>query len=518
MIVLWLVLSLVAGGLLAWALGRLRPALARWVSLVVLLADLMVALGLWVAARAGGALGAGVVPGEGMTGGPGWTALDPGAWIDWFQAPWIPGLGISIHLAVDGLSLVLVVLTLVLGILAVLASWTEIQDRVGLFHLHLLWVLGGVVGVFSALDLFLFYFFWELMLIPMYFLIAVWGHEDRLRAAVKFFLFTQGGGFLMLLAILGLALVHQQSTGILTFDYVELLGTSMGPSTAMVLMLGFFVGFAVKLPVFGLHSWLPDAHTEAPTAGSVVLAGLLLKTGAYGLIRFALPLFPEASRAFAPVAAVLGTAGILYGALLALSQMDLKRLVAYTSVSHLGFVLLGIYAMNAMATEGAVFQMVTHGLSTGGLFIVVGILQERLHSRDLAKMGGFWEEMPRLGGLAMVLAMASLGLPGLGSFVAEFLVLAGSWPVFPVVTAVAVTGLVAAAIYALRIVQSVFHGKRHEANGRGREGARLPDLGGRELASLSAVAALLLWLGLFPQPVLESVRVAMQLLGGGGGP
>jgi NADH-quinone oxidoreductase subunit M len=218
------------------------------------------------------------------------------------------------------------------------------------------------------------------------------------------------------------------------------------------------------------------------------------------------------------VAAVLGTAGILYGALLAFSQMDLKRLVAYTSVSHLGFVLLGIYAMNAMATEGAVFQMVTHGLSTGGLFIVVGILQERLHSRDLAKMGGFWEEMPRLGGLAMVLAMASLGLPGLGSFVAEFLVLAGSWPVFPVVTAVAVTGLVAAAIYALRIVQSVFHGKRHEANGRGREGARLPDLGGRELASLSAVAALLLWLGLFPQPVLESVRVAMQLLGGGGGP
>ena len=319
MILLWLIGSLLVGGLVAWVAGRMRPVLARWISLVILLVDLAVAVILWISVRRGGGL-TGVLPAVGVGRGGSRPVLDPGAWIATVRAPWISGLGISFHLAVDGLALLLLVLTFLLGTLAVLSSWREIQERVGFFHLNLLWVLGGVVGVFSALDLFLFYFFWELMLIPMYLLIAIWGHEDRIRASVKFFLFTQGGGLLMLLAILGLAFVHYRSTGLLSFDYLDLLGTRLGPTTGFLLMLGFFVGFAVKLPVFGLHSWLPDAHTEAPTAGSVILAGLLLKTGAYGLFRFALPLFPAASRAFAPAAAVLGTAGILYGAWLAFSR------------------------------------------------------------------------------------------------------------------------------------------------------------------------------------------------------
>ena len=521
MILLWLLGTLLGGGVLAWIAGRRRPLLARGVSLAVLLADLVVGVVFWMRVRAGGSLGGGVTPGGSRAGdlaaeatslasggpGPG-SLLEPGTWLAHVRAPWVPELGVSIHLGVDGLGLLLVLLTLLLGVLAVLCSWREIEERVGLFHLNLLWVLAGVVGVFCALDLFLFYFFWELMLVPMYFLIGIWGHEDRIRASVKFFLFTQAGGLLMLLSILGLGLAHRESTGVLTFDYLALLGTPMLPSTAFLLMLGFFVGFAVKLPVFPLHSWLPDAHTEAPTAGSVILAGLLLKTGAYGLFRFALPLFPEASRAFAPVALTLGVAGILYGALLAFAQTDLKRLVAYTSVSHLGFVLVGVYSMNELAARGAVLQMVTHGLSTGGLFIVVGILHERLHTRDLGRMGGLWSGMPRLGGLAMVLVMASLGLPGLGNFVAEFLVLAGTWQTYPLVAAVAVVGLVMAAVYALRVIQGVFHGRKTAVGG-------LADVGLREAVVLGLLVVALFWMGLYPQPVLDLARMAFQVAGGG---
>ena len=262
--------------------------------------------------------------------------------------------GIHFHLALDGLSLLLLMLTFLLGIMSVLASWTEIQEAVGFFHLNLLWVLAGIAGVFLAMDLFLFYFAWELMLVPMYFLIAIWGHERRVYAAAKFFLFTQLSGLLMLIAILALYFAHHTATGIFTFEYADLLGTPLSSHAALWIMLGFFVAFAVKLPMFPLHTWLPDAHTEAPTAGSVVLAGLLLKTGAYGMLRFVMPLFPAAAHAFAPVAMVLAVIGILYGAILAFAQTDLKRLVAYTSVSHLGFVLLGIFAWNKLALQGAV--------------------------------------------------------------------------------------------------------------------------------------------------------------------
>ena len=343
MILAYLIIVAAAGGLLAWLVGCWSTIWPRWISLAALSIDLVWAAFFWTQQLSH-------------------PQAVVGPWLVELSLPWIPQFGISFHLAIDGLSLLLVLLTLLLGIMSVAASWTEIQDRVGFFHFNLMWVLAGILGVFLAMDLFLFYFFWELMLVPMYFLIAIWGHENRLYAAVKFFLFTQLSGLLMLLAILGLYFVHGRNTGVYTFDYTDLLGTAISPAPAMLLMLGFFMAFAVKLPVVPVHTWLPDAHTEAPTAGSVVLAGLLLKTGAYGMLRFVLPLFHASASSFAPIAMTLAVVGILYGALLAFAQTDLKRLVAYTSVSHMGFVLLGIFAWNELAFQGAVIQILCHGI------------------------------------------------------------------------------------------------------------------------------------------------------------
>ena len=326
MILVALIVILLAGGLLAWVLERWGAHWARWTAVVALGIDLILGLLLWVQH-------------QGRVG-----LVEPGAWLAAVQWPWIPQFGISVHLAIDGLSLLLVLLTFFLGLMAVAGSWSEVQTRVGFFHFNLLWVLAGIVGVFLALELVLVYFFWEMMLIPMYFLIIVWGHEHRVYAAVKFFLFTQLSGLLMLVAIVALYFIHGRQAGTFTFEYTDLLGTALSPRTAMLLLLGFVAAFAVKLPAVPVHTWLPDAHTEAPTAGSVVLAGLMLKTGAYGLLRFAVPLFPDAAFDLAPVAMVLAVVGILYGALLAFSQTDLKRMVAYTSVSHMGFVLLAVFA------------------------------------------------------------------------------------------------------------------------------------------------------------------------------
>ena len=324
MVLVWLILIPVAAGILAWIAARHSDRAPRWICLLGMGADLIIAASLWLRH-------------------PFEVAAVPAArWSEEINWEWIPVFGIRFHLALDGLSLTLLLLTFFLGIMAVLTSWTEIRQHVGFFHFNLMWVLAGVTGVFLAVDLFLFYLFWELMLVPMYFLIAIWGHERRTYAALKFFLFTQLSGLLMLAAILGLAILHQRATGLWSFDYQALLGLAITPSTATWLMLGFVVAFAVKLPAFPVHTWLPDAHTEAPTAGSLILAGLLLKTGAYGLIRFVLPIFPDAARQLAPTLMTLGVVGIIYGAILAMGQQDLKRLVAYTSVSHMGFVLLGI--------------------------------------------------------------------------------------------------------------------------------------------------------------------------------
>ncbi len=468
--------------LLIWATARLGSAPGRWIALLANLANLGLVLWLWLGLAAG--------------------TLQPQSdtWLLEWSVPWIPRLGISLTLGLDGLSLALLGLTALLGVTSVLSSWKGIQDRVAFFHVNLSLVLAGINGVFLALDMFLFAFFWELMLIPMYFLIDLWGHEGRHHAAIKFFLFTQIGGLLMFAAIIGLVVIHGVSTGVYTFDYTQLLGTELSPLAGMLLMLGFFAAFAVKLPAFPLHAWLPDAHTAAPTAGSVVLAGLLLKTGGYGLIRFVVPLFPQAAKQFAPVAMWLAVAGILYGGMMAFVQTDLKRLVAYTSVSHLGFVLLGVFAMNPRALSGAVIQMLSHGLSTGALFILVGALQDRMHTREISRMGGLWKQVPRAGAIAMVLTMALVGLPGLGNFIGEFLVLLGAYQVGVAFAAAAGFGLVVAMVYALRMMQLAFHGTP-------RETWNIPDLTVIEMTALLIMIIALVWLGLFPQ-------AALSILGG----
>lgn len=487
MILVLLIAVPVVIGLLAWLAGIYRSGLPRWVALGGLIFNLIVSLFLLM--QKTGPLTLGI----------------NGPWLVDINVPWIPRFGIQFHLAVDGLSLVLILLTNFLGIVSVACSWTEITEGTGFFFLNLLWTLAGIIGVFTALDLFLFYFFWELMMVPVFLLIAIWGHENRIYAAIKFFLFTQISGLLMLAAIVGLYVVHGSSTGSYTFDYSALLGGVMPPNTAMWLMLGFLFAFAVKLPAFPFHSWLPDAYTEAPTAGSVILAGLLSKTGAYGMLRFVVPLFPEAAKAFAPVAMILAVIAILYGALLAFSQTDLKRLVAYTSLSHMGFILLAVFSWNHLALQGAVMQIICHGLSIGALFILAGILQERLHTRDMNRMGGLWATVPRMGGMAMVFALASMGLPGMGNFIGEFLILFGTYPVSRPLTILAALGLVSATIYSLWIMQKAFHGAAIVKR-------QIHDLSKRETATLGIMVVLLLWLGLYPQPVFKTTRPALNHL------
>jgi NADH-quinone oxidoreductase subunit M len=480
MMLLFLIVILLVGGLLAWITGKHRPVLSRLISLTAVAIDFVIVLTISMQ--------------QGFYG--------KGSWLLEYHVEWIPLFGITFHLALDGLSLIMLMLTFFLGILAVLISWKEIDERVGFFHFNILWILSGIVGVFLSMDLFLFYFFWELMLVPMYFLIGIWGHENRVYASYKFFIYTQASGLLMFIAILALYFVHGGKTGVYTFDYEQLMGTSMSATTEMFIMGGFLAAFLVKLPVVPFHNWLPDAHTEAPTAGSLILAGLLLKTGAYGLLRFVVPLFPNASVGFAPIGMLLGVIGILYGAKLAYAQTDLKRLVAYTSVSHMGFVILGVFAFNELAYQGVVMQMIAHGISTGALFIMVGQLQERIHTRDITKMSGLWKQMPVMGGVCMIFSMASLGLPGLGNFIAEYLTLSGAFKANILFTCLASIGLVAATIYSLRIVQRVFHGKENPD-------WIITDLNVREKIISASLIIVIVWLGLMPNPVFDTARPAL---------
>lgn len=481
MILVWLIGLLMGGGLLALLAGRWNRTLPRWIALYTLLAGFIGLISFWVEHYK-------------------MIAIRPSSpWMIDFQQEWIPSFGISFHLAIDGLSLLLLVLTFFLGILAVLCSWKEVTERVGFFHFNLLWILAGISGVFMAMDLFLFYFFWEVMLIPMYFLIGIWGSKNREYAAYKFFIFTQASGLLMFLAILGLYFVHGKVSGVYTFNYFELLGTAISPEIAFWLMMGFMIAFVVKLPVVPFHSWLPDAHSEAPTAGSLLLAGLLLKTGAYGILRFVLPLFPEPARELAPWAMFLGVIGIIYGAILAYAQTDLKRLIAYTSVSHMGFVILGIFAFNELAFQGVVLQLITHAISTGALFIMAGMLKERTHTRDVDQMGGLWLPMPKMGAVATLFAMASLGLPGLGNFVAEFLLLLGAFRANVWFTVLATIGLIFSAIYSLRILQKVFLGPAKNL-------APVSDFSWREMITMAVLTLSIIWLGLYPQLVINTAK------------
>jgi NADH-quinone oxidoreductase subunit M len=479
MILIYLIIILLAGAFFAWFTGTRNPVWPRIISLSALSIDLIIIL-IFVLQK---------------------TSADK-EWAAEIKLNWIPAFGISLHLALDGLSLVMIILTFFLGLISVIISWKEIDTKVGFFHFNLLLILAGITGVFLSLDLFLFYFFWELMLVPMYFMIGIWGHENRTAASNKFFLYTQASGLLMFIAIISLYFVHGHSTGSYTFDYLQLLGTRMTASTELLIMLGFLAAFLVKLPVVPLHNWLPDAHTEAPTAGSLILAALLLKTGAYGLLRFIVPLFPSASVTFAPIGMLLGVVGILYGAKLAFAQTDLKRLVAYTSVSHMGFVILGVFSFNEIAYQGVVIQMIAHGISTGALFILVGQLYERIHTRDINKMGGLWEKAPFMGAVGLIFSMASLGLPGLGNFIAELLILIGAFKANILMSCLASLGLIAATIYSLRIVQKVFLGKENTD-------WKINDLTLREKAVSASLIIAIVWLGLFPKPVLDIAKPAI---------
>lgn len=492
MILPWLILIPFIGGLLCWQGERFSNTLPRWVALFTMLTVMVVGLWLWSTGNYQ------LAP----------TPSNSSQWALEYRAAWIPSFGINIHLALDGLSLQMVLLSSLLGVLSVLCSWKEIQNHIGFFHLNLMWILAGVLGVFLALDLFLFFFFWEMMLVPMFFLIALWGHKgsdgkSRIYAATKFFIYTQASGLLMLLAILGLVFANFSNTGVISFDYTTLLKAKLPESVQYILMLGFFIAFAVKLPIVPLHSWLPDAHAQAPTAGSVDLAGILLKTAAYGMLRFAVPMFPEASAHFAPIAMTLGLIGIFYGAALSFAQTDIKRLVAYSSVSHMGFVLIAIYSGNQMALQGALVVMLAHGLSASALFILCGQLYERVHTLDMGKMGGLWARIPSLPALSLFFAIASLGLPGTGNFVGEFLILMGLFKNWPVVSVIATFGLVVASVYSLIMIHRAYFGARQAET-------PMPGLDAREMTMVLTLAGLLVLLGVYPQPTLDTTITTMQ--------
>tara|TARA_B100001142_G_scaffold60818_1_gene59912 strand:- start:1442 stop:2941 length:1500 start_codon:yes stop_codon:yes gene_type:complete len=485
-ILVWLISILFVGGIIAWLSERINPAYPRIIALITVVLDLLLMLSV---------LG---------------SEPNAGGWIASVNAEWVPRFGISFYLALDGLSVLLILLTGFLGVIAIGSAWDEIKERAGFFYFNLLWTLAGVLGVFTALDLFLFFFFWEVMLIPMYFIIAIWGHENKNYAAMKFFIFTQVTGMLMLVSILMLAYFHLVQIGNLSFNYHDLLRIEMGNQIEMWVMLGFFVAFTTKLPSVPFHSWLPDAHSQAPTAGSVILAGILLKTGAYGLIRFAVPLFPEASLSFAPIAMTLAAISILYCAKVAFAQTDIKRLIAYTSVSHMGFVTLGIYAWNEQALQGAVMTMLAHGLSAAALFMLAGGLQHRIHTREMPDMGGFWVKVPRMAVVALFFSVAALGMPGLGNFVGEFLALLGAFQANIPITVISAFGLILASVYSLWVIQMIFHG---EYTDKKIDDSHLTDLNGREMFYFGAMMLGLVWMGMYPQSFLNlSQPVLVELL------
>jgi NADH-quinone oxidoreductase subunit M len=419
------------------------------------------------------------------------------------SAPWIPAFGITYHVGVDGISLLLVVLTGFLTPISLLSSWESVEKKTKEFTFFVLALEAAMIGVFLSLDLFLFYVFWDAMLIPMYFLIGIWGYDRRIYAALKFMLYTMAGSVLMLVAILGLGWLHSEATGSYSFDYAELLALKIAPVTQYWFFLAFAVAFAIKVPLFPFHTWLPDAHVEAPTAGSVILAGVLLKLGGYGFIRYALPLYPDAAQTWAPVIIVLSLIAIIYGAIVALVQPDLKKLVAYSSVSHMGFVTLGIFVFQQQALQGAILQMVNHGLITGALFLLVGVIYERTHDRTIAKMGGLAGRMPVYAAAFGFFVFASVGLPGLSGFVGEFLTLLGTFVANPWAAAVATFVVILAAGYLLWMYQRVVFGELSEfLTGLG---SHLTDMTRTEALTLVPLGALVVILGLFPGLVLGLV-------------
>jgi NADH-quinone oxidoreductase subunit M len=422
------------------------------------------------------------------------------------KIPWMPSLGVNYTLGVDGFSLWLVVLTTFLTPVILLASWHDIEKRVKQFLFFMLLLEWGMLGALVAVDLFLFFMFWELMLFPMAFVIGIWGGPRRRYAAVKFVLYTMAGSALMMVAMLYVVLRHAAATGAYSFDVISLYETPLSYTEQVLCFAAFAVAFMIKVPMVPLHTWLPDAHTEAPTGGSVDLAGVLLKMGAYGFLRFALPMFPAAAENAFPLIMILGVVGIIYGAMVAFPQPDMKRLVAYSSVSHLGFVMLGLYAFNSVGVTGGVLQMVNHGLSTGALFILVGYVYHRRHTRQIAEFGGLWAIVPAFSALFLVVTLSSIGLPGTNGFVGEFMILLGAFRAHPLAGALGTLGVVLGAGYMLTMYQKVIFGPVTNDENRS-----LRDLDWREIGAVAPVVVMILWIGLFPQPFLSRIEPTTQV-------
>jgi len=458
-----------------------KDSLVRWVALGVSLVTFAVTLVLW----------AGYDPAN-----PAFQFVE--------RAAWIPQFGIDYYVGIDGLSLMLLVLTGFLTPIALLSGWVSVEKKVKEYSIFMLLLEASMIGVFCALDVFLFYVFWDFVLIPMYFLIGIWGYDQRIYAAIKFILYTMAGSVLMLVAIIGLSWMHQQMTGEYSFDLLKLYDMQIPAANQYWLFLAFTIAFIIKVPLFPFHTWLPDAHVQAPTGGSVILAGVMLKMGGYGLIRFAFPLFPDAAMSFAPLLATLSVIAIVYGALVAMVQPDMKKLVAYSSVSHMGFVVLGIAAMNVQGVQGASYQMLAHGVSTGALFCIVGMLSDRRHTRQIAEFGGLKSVMPRLTAAMLIITLSSIGLPGMNGFIGEFLIMLGGFKWDPRFVVIAALGVILSAVYMLWMFQRVFYGKVTNDHNIG-----LPDLSLREWAIVGPLAAAAIAMGVFPNTFLKPMEPAV---------
>ena len=421
------------------------------------------------------------------------------------HAPWIPSIGAEYFLGVDGLSTLLILLTTMMGFIAVLSSWTAITERVKEYYIFLLVLQTGMLGAFMSLDFLLFFLFWEVMLVPMYFLIGIWGSANRLYSAIKFFLYTLLGSVVMLLGILALYFYNHSLTGVYTFDVTQFHKLAVPFNLQWWVFLAFFLGFAIKVPMFPFHTWLPDAHTDAPTAGSVILAAVLLKMGTYGFLRFSLPILPDASRHFVPMIVVLSIIGIVYGALVALAQKDWKRLVAYSSVSHMAMVMLGMFALNPVGITGSIVQQLNHGISTGALFLIVGIVYERRHTREISEYGGLSKVMPVYAAIFLIMTMSSIGLPALNGFIGEFLILQGVFVANKMWAAFAASGVVLGAAYMLYLYQRTMFGKIENPKNE-----HLLDLNHREFATFAPLLVLAVWMGLYPAPFLRRLESSVN--------
>ena len=462
--------------------NRQRENLIKWIANIFVGLGFLVSLPLWF-----------------------WYDSEDPSWQFVEQADWIPSIGAQYFLAVDGFSTLLILLTTLMGAIAVLSSWTAITMRVKEYYIFLLALQTGMLGAFMALDFLLFFLFWEVMLVPMYFLIAIWGSDNRLYSAIKFFLFTLVGSVVMLLGILAVYFYHYDVTGVYTFDITRFHELNIPFNTQWWIFLAFFLGFAVKVPMFPFHTWLPDAHTDAPTAGSVILAAVLLKMGTYGFIRFSLPILPDATVTFVPWVVGLSIVGIVYGALVAMAQQDWKRLVAYSSVSHMGMVMLGMFALTPVGITGSIVQQLNHGISTGALFLIVGIVYERRHTRVISEYGGLSKVMPVYAAIFMIMMMSSIGLPTLNGFIGEVLILQGVFVVSKVWAAVAASGIVLGAAYMLWLYQRTMFGNVTNPNNE-----KLPDLNLREFATFVPLLILAVWIGLYPKPFLVRLETSVD--------